>query len=154
MQLIPLTEFTRKLPLFKMRCAGAPCGAFSRWWTTGNGCFEKCLSWNDGSHCVCPLSAMVRRQEQMQGGLLSTGLIDGLNLQEDLKATSALTAKSFPGSHLHHHLGAQLHLPVGAAQEGAAAGQPWTEVLTQVPRPGVCRTWDFVLKSPGCTGLV
>ena len=27
----------------------------------------------------------------MQGGLLSTGLIDGLNSQEDLKPTSALT---------------------------------------------------------------
>lgn len=64
---------------------------------------------------------MVRGQEQVQGGLLSTGLIDGLSFQEDLKATSALTAKSFPGSHLHRHLGAQLRPPGGAAQEGAAA---------------------------------
>lgn len=38
-----------------------------------------------------PPSATVRRRQQMQGGLLSTGLIDGLNSQEDLKPTSALT---------------------------------------------------------------
>lgn len=44
LQLIPPTEFTRKLPLFKMSHAGILCGDFSMCWTTGNGCSEKCPS--------------------------------------------------------------------------------------------------------------
>lgn len=77
----------------------------------------------DSSYSVCPPSAVVRRWEQLQGGLLSTGLIDGLNFQEDLKP-SALTTKSCPGPHQHHNLRAQLRCPVGAAQEGEQPGQP------------------------------
>lgn len=71
------------------------------WWTIRNGCFEKCPSWNDCSHFVCPPSAIARLWEQTQGGLPSTGLIERLDFQEDLKPTSALTPeKSIPGSAL------------------------------------------------------
>lgn len=83
--------------------------------------------------CVPTASAMVHRQEQTQGVLLSTGLIDGLNFQEDLKPTSALmTFELSCGSQ-------QKTAPKGEAAWPALGGGP----LTQVPRPGRVQDLQF-----------
>lgn len=140
MQLISLTGFIRKLPLFKMRCAGERYGGFSMWWTTRNGCFEKCPSWNDCSHFVCSPSAIARMWEQTQGGLLSTGLIEHLDFQEDLKPSSARTPeKSLPGSALCHNPGAPVQVPVEAGSgDRSSPASPGCRFPNPGPSAGAC----------------